>query len=404
MNELRKKIRIAYLSGACDAPAVYAEWAEFQGQDYFGSNYMKQFLELCENIDAEGYIITTLPGEHKRCQRGRFVFDNHPTPSGLRGTRYHTAFIPWFARIIPKIIRYKPDVLIATESQSYWFLLFSLRWFGIQIIPSLHCVLWPKYGSRKCSSRIMWRLNRLLILKHVKAIVVTSNDITRQIMELLGERDSSRIEFVRHFPTYSTSQFSSIPSSVSAPRPPFRIFFAGRIEASKGVYDLLEIAHRLNANRKGSFHFDICGDGGELEYLRRRVVDLKLQEVVSCHGYCNAQKLTSLIGASHAWIVPTKSEFPAGFEMVCAEAILANRPLITSAVCPALEDVREATVEVQPDNVDQYYRAILQLNDNPDFYCRLQATCAALQEPFYNPKNSWATKVKEVLVRLSVVR
>jgi glycosyltransferase involved in cell wall biosynthesis len=396
-------IRIAYLSGPCDAPAVYVEWSERCQQDYFGSNYMKQFLQLCDELDAESYVITTLPGEFKQCKRGRFIFDNHPNPSGLKGIRYHVAFIPWFARVIPKIIRFKPDALIVTENQSYWFFLFCLRWFGIPIIPSFHCVPWPKYGHRKWSSRILWQINRLLILKYLKAIVVTSNDIARQIIELLGEKQSSHIEFVRHFPTYNPLQFSSIPLPTSVPRPPFRVFFAGRIETQKGVYDLLEIARRLDVERKGSIQFDICGDGGELDRLRKRIAHLKLEEVISCHGHCNAERLALLLGASHAWIVPTKSDFEAGFEMVCAEAILANRPLITSPVCPALEDVREATVEVQPDNVDQYYQAILRLNDDVDFYSRKQTACAALQEPFYNHKNSWGTKIKEVLAHYVMI-
>jgi|GEM_PF-480111 len=402
-NVPQKNIRIAYLSGPCDAPAVYAEWSERRQQDYFGSNYMKQFLQLCDDLDANSYVITTLPGEFNQCQRGRFIFDNHPTPSGLKGVGYHVAFLPWFARIIPRIIRFRPDALIVTESQSYWFFLFCLRWFGIPIIPSFHCVLWPKYGHRKWSSRVLWQLNRLLILKYLKAIVVTSNDITRQVIELLGAKQSSHIDFVRHFPTYSISQFGSIPLPTFVPRHPFRVIFAGRIETQKGVYDLLEIARRLDVERKGSFHFDICGDGGELDHLRKRIIDLKLEEVVSCHGHCNAQKLSLLLGASHAWVVPTKSDFEAGFEMVCAEAILANRPLITSAVCPALEDVREATVEVQPDNVDQYYQGILKLNDDIDFYSCKQTACIALQKPFYNPKNSWGTKIKEVLARYVVI-
>ena len=64
--------------------------------------------------------------------------------------------------------------------------------------------------------------------------------------------------------------------------------------------------------------------------------------------------------SSHAVIVPTTSRFEEGFNMVCAEAILAGRPVITSAVCPALAYIREAAIEVQPDNIDQYYQAILQ--------------------------------------------
>lgn len=233
-------------------------------------------------------------------------------------------------------------------------------------------------------------------MKHLKAIVVTSNDITRQLRDLLG-RDMSHIHVARHFPSYPASQFASIPSSDLSMRPPFRVFFIGRIETNKGIHDIVEIARRLERERKGMFHFDICGEGGELNNLRKRIDELNLQDVVSCHGYCSAEKVAYLLGLSHAFIVPTRSDYEAGFEMVCAEAILSNRPLITSAVCPALEDLREASIEVQPDDIDQYYQAILRLNDDTELYSRKRAACAALQAPFYDLKQSWYTKMKEVL-------
>jgi len=398
VGDHRDKIRIAYLSGPCDAPKVFLEWSNRQHQTYFGSNYMKQFLQLCEELDAEAYVVTNLPGEYKRCKMGRFQFDNHPSPSGLTGVRWHLAFLPWFARVVPRLIRFKPTVLIATANPLYWFLLVPVRWFGIPIIPSFHGALWRKYGHRKLSWRILWQLNRLFIMRHLKSIVVTANDITRQLCVLLRS-DMARVHVARHFPTYPASQFASMPLPDLTKRPPFRVFFAGRIETNKGVYDLVEIARRLDAKRKDAFHFDICGDGGELENLRRLVTTLGLQNLVSCHGYCNAQEIGQLLGLSHAFIVPTRSDCEAGFEMVCAEAILANRPLITSAVCPALEDVRDACIEVEPDNVEQYCEAILQLNDDQELYLRKQAACAALHKPFYDPKESWATKVKEELLR-----
>ena len=206
----KRKIRIAYLSGPCDGPAVYREWCERQKQDYFGTDFMKQFLQLAEDLDAESYIITSHSGEYNEQRCGRFIFDNHPNPVGLKGALYHLAFLPWFARIVPKIVRFKPDVLIATENAPYWFLLAPLRWFGIPIIPSFHPVPWPQYAPRKLSSRILWQLNRLLILKHLKAIVVISNAITRELSSLLGP-DLARIEVLRHFPSYPRSQFESIP-------------------------------------------------------------------------------------------------------------------------------------------------------------------------------------------------
>ena len=108
------------------------------------------------------------------------------------------------------------------------------------------------------------------------------------------------------------------------------------------------------------FRFDICGDGGELDALRRLVEDSSLQTVVTCHGYLDSPRLSAVLASSHAVIVPTTSRFEEGFNMVCAEAILAGRPVITSAVCPALAYIREAAIEVQPDNIDEYYQAILQ--------------------------------------------
>jgi glycogen synthase len=398
----RKRLKIAYLSGPCDAPAVFAEWSEGRNPGYFGSNYMKQFLEICAELDAESYVITNLPGKYSICRMGWFTFENRPPASGLKGIRYHLSFVPWFARLTPKLLQFKPDVIIATMYAPYWFLWFFLRWFGISVIPSFHGALWPKYKAQKLSSRILWQLNRLLFLRYVRTIVVTSNDITRQLRELLGEKDASCIDFVRHFPTYSVSQFASLSPPISAPRPPFRVFFAGRIEPDKGVYELLEVARRLEVDRKGDFHFDICGDGEELDALRRRIRESNLEKVVSCHGYCNPQQIGPLLGAAHAWIVPTTSDCAAGFEMVCAEAILANRPLIASDVCPALEDVREAVVEVEPDNVDQYCRAIIKLCDDRQYYLDKYKACAALHAPFYDLSNSWGEKMKEVLARRAI--
>ena len=149
---------------------------------------MKQFLQLAEDFDADTYIVTSLPGERNERRCGRFIFDNfpNPNPTHLKGAMYHLAFVPWFARIVPKIVRFKPDVLIVTENAPYWFLLTPLRWFNIPIIPSFHPVPWPQFLPRKLSTRILWQLNRIFILRHLKTIVVISNAISEQTEELMG--------------------------------------------------------------------------------------------------------------------------------------------------------------------------------------------------------------------------
>ena len=389
-----KKLRIAYLSGPSDAVSIYSEWSERRKQGYFGTNYMKLFFQLCANLNAEAYIITTLPGEYSFWRKDGFSIENRPLAPQRMGLSYHFAMVKWFARLAPKLLQFKPDVLIATANQTHWFLLFYLRWFGIPILPSFHSLLWAKFAPVRRSWRILWQLNRFLILRHVKVALVASKDIAEQLRSLIG---TTELEIVEHLPSYPTSQFASIPSPNSVPRPPFRVFFAGRIETNKGVYIIVELARRLNAERHGMVEFDICGEGGELNNLRQRVDDLKLKDVVRCHGYLDASKLSAVLAASHAVIVPTTSELEEGFNMVCAEAILANRPVITSAVCPALAYIREAAVEVQPDNIDEYQRAIISLSDNAEFYKQRQEACAALQKQFYDPKNSWIEKVAMLL-------
>jgi len=393
---VRSKPRIAYLSGPSEAVSVYREWSENKKQNFFGTNYMKQFFQVCLELNAEAYVITTVAAGYSIWRKDGLIIENRPLASSLKGAMYHLAMVGWYARLAPKLIQFKPDVLIVTANQNYWFLLFYLRWLGIPIVPSFHCVLWPKYAPLRRSWRALLGLNRLFILRHIKAALVASKDIAHQLNSLVGK---TNIEVAEHLPTYPPAQFASIPSPLAVPRPPFRIFFAGRIEANKGIYDLVEIARRLNAIRPGTFIFDVCGVGGELESLRQLVAKLALANVVNCHGYLESQQLSVVLGSSHAVIVPTTSSFEEGFNMVCAEAILAGRPVITSPVCPALQYIRAAAVEVPPDSVEQYCQSILRLYDNGEFYKQKQGACATLQAQFYDPQNSWAEKLKMVLKR-----
>jgi glycogen synthase len=397
-----KKLKIAYLSGPCNGPATYTEWVNSSAAHYFGSNYMKQFFQMASELDADCYVITTHDSSAQRVQCGRFIFDNRPRTPGLRGVRFHLQFIPWFAFAAPPILRFKPDVLITTDNAPYWFL-WSFMWlvFRIPTVPSFHAVLWPKYQPRTSHVRLLWQLNRWLALRYMKIMLVTADDITLQIEHLLGRRASHRVRFVRHFPTYPPSQFAAIPAPRVESFTQFRILFAGRIEVNKGVYDLLEIARRLDVRRPGVFQFDICGDGSELASLRAQAESMAN---VSVHGYCDAAKLTEIIGQCHAWIVPTKSTFAAGYEMVCAEAILACRPLITSSVCPALEDVREASIEVAPDDIESYCAAILKLWDDKAYYWSKQEACVYLHGVFYNKELSWGAKMKLILNQLAITR
>src|SRR5260221_14337513 len=100
----QKTLRFAYLSGPVDAFNVYDAWAKGAPLEYFGTSYLKQFYQACADFDAEGYVVTTLPGGYNCKRIGSFVLENRPTPIGLIGIGYHVAYVFWIMRIVPSMI------------------------------------------------------------------------------------------------------------------------------------------------------------------------------------------------------------------------------------------------------------------------------------------------------------
>jgi glycosyltransferase involved in cell wall biosynthesis len=386
------KLRIAYLSGSVDAVAVHRAWTSGRPLGYFGASAITDFFHLCADWGAEGYVITTLDGEYRSQKMGDFVIENRPLPSGTKGAFYHIVNAIWLLRMIPSIVRFRPNIFVITAGRNYWFLLTILPWIGIKIIPSCPCTFWPKFAPVRKSWRILLRLNAIFLSHFVVGVITMSEDIARQVRSLLGGK---KVPMAVFLPVYSPGQFESFTPVAFSTRP-FRVFFAGRIETTKGIYDLVTIADRLNRQKPQAFHFDICGGGSELQALQRKILKLGLQEVITCHGYCERSQLSQVLQGSHVVIVPTTTQFEEGFNMVCAESILAGRPVVTSAVCPALEYIKDAAIEVPPDDVMAYCRALLDLSNDRDLYERKLTACKPLQAQFYDIHNGWGAKLREI--------
>jgi glycosyltransferase involved in cell wall biosynthesis len=179
-------------------------------------------------------------------------------------------------------------------------------------------------------------LNARFFRHRVTAVLSLSNDITEQVKEMLA---GSSLPIIPFLPTYRPESFGE-GFGPPPPAPPFRVFFAGRIERNKGVFDLLGIAKQFFADGRRDIEFDLCGDGSQLESLRAAVVESGLADRFRCHGHSTKPFMRQMYEQCHVVIVPTTSDFVEGFNKVVAEAVLAGRPVITSSVCPALEYVR----------------------------------------------------------------
>jgi glycogen synthase len=353
--------------------------------------YCGQFYDLCRDLDADAYVLSTC-SRRDRVRDGRFHIEHRPyTGRSARGLAFHLAQLWYGIRLVCSALRFRPDVAVINEG-AHWFLLTILSWAGIRVVPSLHVRLdWQ--GRANVAWRIINRLNRRFFRRHCAAVLVASRQIAEDVERLTGSADLPIIEFL---PLYRRSTFEGIRPADHARRP-FNVLFVGRVEPNKGVFDLLDAATMVWAELS-DVQFHLCGTGSALEELEERVERSGVSERFHLHGHRNRAQLPAMYDMSHVVIVPTRSDFGEGFNQVTAEGVLTARPVITSAVCPAVAYVKEAVVEVPVDDVAAYANAILRLADDREFYSRKQQACLDAQEQFYDPKRSWGTAVRGILV------
>lgn len=390
------RIRIAYLSGPVDAREVHDCWTDGREFSLFGTSYLTQFFQLCSEIGAASLVVTTLAGKRSQARREQTDILNFP-PSRRSGLLYHVATAWSVLRICGRIARFRPHAVILTAHQDYWFLFLFLRLVGVRIIPSAHCALWRPFIPTAWHLRALLWCNGMFLRRCVSHAMAISRVAADQMREI--SRGAVTVHEIK--PTYARGQFSGYaPATFSRP---MRILFAARVEANKGVFDLVEIARMLQSRRPGDFRFDICGEGSDLDSVRKRVMDSCLSDVVSVHGFCDRDKLSRLLSSCHVVIAPTRSDFEEGFNKSCLEAVLAHRPFISSPVCPAIYSLEPAAVVVPPDDVAAYRDALLELADNPSLYEEKSAACRALQEDYFEPGASYKATLRHILGAMGLI-
>lgn len=392
-----RPLRLLYAAGPGHVIGTYRHWKESRDDpSQVSVTYSGQFYDLCRDLGADSYVIASCPAAG-RLRDGRFFLEHRPIPwQNGPGALYHLGQVWYAVRLMVSALVFRADVAVVCNGSGHWFPLALLPLLGVQVVPSLHCVLWPKNRPPAGINRLVQRLNATFFARAAFAILSASRDVARQVTELTGGRHRPVVEFL---PTYRPGAFAGA-GAPPVSRRPFRVFFAGRVEQNKGVFDLLAIAQRFATAGRTDIEFDLCGDGTALPELRRQAKELGLGERFRCHGHADRAAMRDMFARAHVVIVPTTSDFIEGFNQVVAEGVLAGRPVITSQVCPALEYVRGAVVEVAPDDVEAYGDAVLKLCDDEAFYRDKCRGCAAAQPQFFDVGRGWGASLGTILASL----
>jgi glycosyltransferase involved in cell wall biosynthesis len=119
----------------------------------------------------------------------------------------------------------------------------------------------------------------------------------------------------------------SLPLRVSQAREPGLVVFAGRCEASKGIFDLLEAAGVLRAQVPG-LRIECAGDG-DLGKVQRYAASMNLAARVKMRGWLAREASEQLLSRAAVFVLPSYAE---GLPMSVLEAMAAGCPVVATNV------------------------------------------------------------------------
>jgi glycogen synthase len=257
-NAMAPPRRILYAIGPGDAVHVYREWSE--GREVTAETsitFSSQFFDYCLQTSTEAFAVSSHP-RREVVREGLFVVENRPKRfANANGAFYHLSELHYAASILWTALCHRPDAVIIDSGTTHWFLLAPLRIARIPVIASMHNVLWPPGfpPSRPAGRLLLWLAG--WFWRHIaQATICVSPECERQVHAIAGKPRGRVFQYRAQF---RRSLFESV-----APRPPhelrpFRVLFVGRVEANKGVFDLVAMAERLNTLLPGQFEWHVGG-------------------------------------------------------------------------------------------------------------------------------------------------
>ena len=209
----------------------------------------------------------------------------------------------------------------------------------------------------------LWRVGRQMTLHHTMPRdrpwggILMIHPAMRPYYEKSGY-PSQMLHTVRN-PAESLST-TRIPAEANS-----RFFFIGRVEAEKGIEDLITAAKRAQVP------LSVIGTGPLLDTLRAQNPD------VAFHGWLDRKAIGAAIASARALVMP--SRYPEPFGLVAAEASLSGLPVILSQSALLGPEMAEKGVgfTCDPRKIDGFATVLRKMADMPADQVKAMSLLAA---------------------------
>jgi glycosyltransferase involved in cell wall biosynthesis len=315
---------------------------------------------------------------------------------GEGGWKFHAGRIAYGVKLARMARAFRADLALIDSGTTHHFALAAFRLSGIPVAVNFHNVRWPQGFEPRGSIASTVRALDSWAFRHVISAAMGCSPECGVQARADG---ANALPYFGWCAQYAPEGFED--SAVAAQRNPFRLLFAGRIEDNKGVFDLLRISAALKERCSIPVTIEVCGDGSALGLLRTAVAASDQADRITVTGRLERAELLAAYRRAHAVIVPTRSTFCEGMPLVCAEAVLCGRPVVTSRVSNALPVLGDAIAVAQPDDVSSYAEAVRGIAEDPARYERLRGACPAAAAQFLDRRRSYAAAVAQLIATIA---
>ncbi|MCP3730821.1 glycosyltransferase family 4 protein [Sphingomonas sp. MG17] len=392
---MSKSLRLFAALGPSDLVGVAHNVAAGQ-RDVLSETSIAFSFQLFRYLQTRGIeaVTTSSFPEPARFRWGKLVVENVPRRwDGAPGLRHYLGHLAYAFRLALKARRARANLAMLDSGTVPYFMMPIFRLFGVPVAINFHNVRWPAGAPPQGGkARLMRSLDSWGIRHAVKGAIGCSPECQRQFID-----SGATAPFHQWRAQFRAAGFDGRSSGRGDA---FRILFVGRIEESKGVFDLVQTVSLLRQRLMRPLQVDICGDGPARVRLAEAAGRARVDDIIQMHGRLDRPQILERYRNADVLVVPSKTAIGEGMPMVCAEAALAGLAIVTSRVSSALDVLDGAILEAQPDDPASYADALEALASDPELHLRLSNGGRVQAAQFLDRAYSYPAAVDRLLADL----
>ena len=244
--------------------------------------YSSQFEQFCQDIGAEAYIVG-YNSERAILRDGRSQWSSDPSHYRSRGAMFHLREVFYGLGLLATAVRFRANLAVIDSGTTHYFVTTLFRLMGIRVVPVLYNSIWPNgFPPTRSIPRLICWLDSLFYRHVAMAVIGVSPECTRQVEQITPGRYPPLYQVRAQFmPEY----FAQIPPPPPYDQRPFQIMFLGRMIRCKGIFDILEMAQKVEAREPGRVRWEICGSGHDLDEFNASHHEMGLESIVKVRGW-----------------------------------------------------------------------------------------------------------------------